>query len=337
MRFSRWLHNPLGWLLALLIGVAAVPLFRFSVWRADRWHQLDRGSQLVETRLGKIEFAEAGQGAPVLVIHGAPGGYDQAMAIAAPLLEAGFAVTAPSRPGYLRTPLASGLLVSQQAELLAGLMTQLGHGKYAILAQGEGAPVALALAAAYPDRVSRIVLLAPVLRSRSWPEILEQNRLPGWAINQAFTGDMGAWLYAEQARWQPAKALERAFALTTTLKPFAQFTEADEAMRDAAQRDRFRALVNGVTPVSRREVGIRNDTVLSLAYPAIDYAKLTSPLLVVRGGADVFTGENEVRPLLDQVRSARLLAPANTGYLVELGPKSAETLKQVVEFLRATP
>jgi len=337
MTFSRWLQNPLAWGIGLGALVVGLPLVLFSGWQADRWAQLDRGSEVHETSIGKIEFAQAGKGSPILVIHGAPGGYDQGMAIAAPWIEAGFAVTAPSRPGYLRTPLLSGVLVSQQAELMAELMSWLGNKQYAIVAFGEGAPAALALAQAHPERVTRIVLLSPVLRSRSWSEILKENRLPGWAINQALTGDMGAWIFVGELRWKPGKALERAFALTTTLKPFEQFTEAEAAIRNADQLELFRSWVKSVTPVSRREVGIRNDAVLSLAYPEIDYAKLSMPLLLVRGTADAFTGEDDVLGLLETTPSARGLEVPNTGYLSLLGPQSAETRKQVVEFLRAIP
>lgn len=337
MTFSRWLRNPLWWALAFGILAVGIPLALFSTWRADRLAKLDGGSEWMQTGFGKIEFVQAGKGEPILAIHGAPGGYDQGMALAAPLIPAGFAIIAPSRPGYLRTPLQSGVLISQQAKLMAELMSQLGHQSYAVVAFGEGAHAALALAGLHPDRVRAVVLLAPVLRSRTWPDILEKNRLPGWAINQAFTGDMGAWLFAEQARWQPAKALERALALTTTLKPFDQFSEADEAMRDAAQRERFGQFVQSVTPVSCREIGIRNDTVMALAYPEIDYDRLSVPILLVRGKADAFTDSREVQPLLEKAPRATLREVPNAGYLIDLGPQSAETLKQVVEFLRATP
>jgi len=337
MTFPRWLRNPFGWLAGFLVAVLAIPLALFFSWRSDRWNQLERGSELLETPLGVVEVARSGTGPAVLVIHGSPGGYDQGMALAAPLIEAGFSVIAPSRPGYLRTPLAGGVLVSQQADLLAALMEQLDIPAFAVLAFGQGAPVALALAEKHPDRVRRLSLWSPVLKSRSWPAILEQNRLPGWAINQAFTGDMGAWLFAEQARWQPARALERAFALTTTLKPFDQFVEAGELLQKDGAAETFRALVRSVTPVSRREVGIRNDTVLSLVYPKVEFARLTMPLQIVQGRADAFADSPETQALIGQAPRAGLIELDRTGYLVPLGPESAKALKQVIEFLRTDP
>ena len=37
------------------------------------------GSQIVQTPCGPIEYAEAGEGIPMLVVHGAGGGFDQGL------------------------------------------------------------------------------------------------------------------------------------------------------------------------------------------------------------------------------------------------------------------
>lgn len=63
------------------------------------------GSRMLETSVGPIEYAEVGEGPPVLVIHGAGGGFDQGLDLAEDLVRNGFRVIAPSRFGYLRTPL----------------------------------------------------------------------------------------------------------------------------------------------------------------------------------------------------------------------------------------
>ena len=55
----------------------------------------------IESRFGPLEYAEAGTGKPVLMIHGSGGGYDQGLLFAAPLVEHGMRVISPSRFGYL--------------------------------------------------------------------------------------------------------------------------------------------------------------------------------------------------------------------------------------------
>ena len=63
------------------------------------------GSKVVETSCGPVEYAERGFGPPVLSIHGTGGGWDQGLSIARGLVERGYRVIAPSRYGYLRTPM----------------------------------------------------------------------------------------------------------------------------------------------------------------------------------------------------------------------------------------
>lgn len=63
------------------------------------------GSQVIETACGPIEYAISGDGFPVLVMHGAGGGYDQGLEIARSFVGDGFRFIVPSRFGYLRTPL----------------------------------------------------------------------------------------------------------------------------------------------------------------------------------------------------------------------------------------
>jgi hypothetical protein len=53
---------------------------------------------------------------PVLVVHGAGGGFDQGLHFGAPLAAKGFQVIAMSRFGYLRTPLPAEASAAAQAD-----------------------------------------------------------------------------------------------------------------------------------------------------------------------------------------------------------------------------
>jgi hypothetical protein len=59
--------------------------------------------QRYQTRAGPLEYAVAGRGAPLMMIHGTGGGFDQGLLFAHGLREAGFQIVAPSRFGYLRS------------------------------------------------------------------------------------------------------------------------------------------------------------------------------------------------------------------------------------------
>jgi len=86
---------------ALAIAAVAVAV-TYLVYRRDIDRSFERiatGSQVVQTPCGPIEYASAGEGDPVLVVHGAGGGFDQGMDIAKGLTASGMRVIAMSRFG----------------------------------------------------------------------------------------------------------------------------------------------------------------------------------------------------------------------------------------------
>jgi len=62
------------------------------------------GSTIVDTSLGKVEYVDHGEGAPVLFVHGSPGGCDQGAVMTEFLVPMGFRAISISRPGVSRNP-----------------------------------------------------------------------------------------------------------------------------------------------------------------------------------------------------------------------------------------
>jgi len=60
-------------------------------------------SKTVETSFGTLEYAVMGQGEPMLIVHGAEGGFDQSIDMTGELAGRGYQIIAPSRFGYLRS------------------------------------------------------------------------------------------------------------------------------------------------------------------------------------------------------------------------------------------
>lgn len=103
---------------------------------------------VVETALGPVEVGRQGTGRPVLFIHGTPGGHDIGLTMGRFLVDAGFEVIAPSRPGYLGTPLLDRQGIDSQADLMAALLDALGHPTSGLLTWSvEGRPATAMLSA----------------------------------------------------------------------------------------------------------------------------------------------------------------------------------------------
>ena len=88
-------------------------------------------STVARTARGRIEYAVVGTGAPVVVLHGSPGGIDAAHLMGRFLPEADFAAVLVSRPGYMDTPLGDPPSIDAEVDLLVTLLDELGIDRYA--------------------------------------------------------------------------------------------------------------------------------------------------------------------------------------------------------------
>jgi len=129
------------------------------------------GSQIIETPYGSIEYAVTGDGPPVLVVHGAGGGFDQGLDLSKVLVQSGFRVIAMSRFGYLRTPLPADASPASQADAYACLLDALSIRRAAVVGFSAGAPSSMQFALRHPERTAALVLLVPA----AYPAQLEQR------------------------------------------------------------------------------------------------------------------------------------------------------------------
>ena len=112
------------------------------------------------TGRGDVEGASFGEGPEVLCLHGALGGYDQGLLLARVLGEEGFRYLAPSRPGYLGTPLDRGRTPEEQADLYAALLDAMGVERAAVMAVSGGGASAIHFALRHWDRCRGLVLVS---------------------------------------------------------------------------------------------------------------------------------------------------------------------------------
>ena len=173
---SRWLAwSAFGLALVALVGGLFLAV-GFVEWRQAIERRLVQNSRVIPTAAGVVEYADLGSGPTILVIHGTPGGYDQVtfMQSAANMAPRGYRVIAPSRPGYLRTPSASGRTPAEQARLYAALLDRLGIDKVVVLGVSGGGPSALQFAILHPERCRALILEEAVTRSIDY----KPGRLP---------------------------------------------------------------------------------------------------------------------------------------------------------------
>ncbi len=149
----------------LVLGAIAYPRFRHDMDVARE--RLTQG-RVAETRAGIIEYATAGSGSPVLVLHGAGGGFDQGLWIGRVTLGGGHQVISVSRYGFLRTPIPAGATTKGEAALYAALLDRLGvRGKVLVAGFSAGGPSAMQFCADFPNRCSGLILISAVSTYRA--------------------------------------------------------------------------------------------------------------------------------------------------------------------------
>lgn len=152
--------------LALVASLVTYPSYHRQMQGArDR---LLTGSQVLKTDQGDIEFSVIGTGRPILLIHGAGGGYDQGLWGGKIFLgQAGYQFISVSRFGYLRSPIPAQASLGAQASLYRVLLDHLNIKRVIVIGISAGGPSATQFANDFPDRCSALILLSAVSKAQA--------------------------------------------------------------------------------------------------------------------------------------------------------------------------
>jgi pimeloyl-ACP methyl ester carboxylesterase len=294
-------------LAALGIGTAAYAAYRRDI-RAAR-ARIASGSQVVVTRFGPIEYATTGQGPPVLVVHGAGGGYDQGLDLGEPLVTKGFRVIAMSRFGYLRTPLPLDASAAAQADAHAGLLEALGVDGAAVIGASAGAPSAMQFALRHPQRCVALVLLVPAVyaprpggAAAVTPPV---KAMPAWArhfFDLALRSDFIFWA---------AQRISRVSMIRTILGTPPDVVED----ASAAEQARVASVLEHILPIAPRRAGLLNDGAVISSLERFDLERIAVPTLAI-SAADCLYGTFEgARYTAEHVTGARFIGYPTGGHL----------------------
>ncbi len=315
---TRKIIRILGGLLILLAGALVYAYNRDM--RAAR-ARIATGSALVQTDCGPIEYATAGEGVPLLVVHGAGGGFDQGLDIARPYVDQGFRAIAPSRFGYLRTPLPADASAQAQSEAHACLLDALGIARAHVVGVSAGATSALQFAIRHPDRTRALVLLVPAAYAPRPEPAPAVTPAPGTELlfETALRSDFLFWFGINFAR----KTITRSILATPP--------EIVENASDQ-ERARVRSIMGSILPVSARRNGLINDGKVITAIERYNLEAVRAPTLVVSVRDDLFGTYPIARYTVAQIPGARLLGFERGGH-VWVGHHE-EIQNDVVKFLR---
>ena len=294
------------------ILVAAIAVVVTAVWIAWRFDsdikaasaKAARGSVLIDTRCGPIEYQEAGTGTPLLMVHGSGGGHDQGMAFAGTLAQRGIRVIAMSRFGYLRTPMPVDATPAAQADAHVCLLDALGINQAAVAGGSAGGPSALQMAIRHPDRVSALVMLVPLAYKPS-TQADSAKPLAPWAealLMRLIGSDFLFWAGLHLARDQVIQ-----YVLAT---PPEQVSAASPT-----ERARINAILDHILPVSERAAGLRSDSVLAKSLGPSALGTVRAPTLVVSVRDDGFGTFASAQYTASQIKGAKFVGFEHGGHV----------------------
>jgi 2-hydroxy-6-oxonona-2,4-dienedioate hydrolase len=290
--------------IASAVGAAALAGGTFWRYRHDineRKQVLRAKSAILHTIAGPVEYAREGGGPAALVIHGAGGGFDQGLYLAREMLGEGFDVIAPSRFGYLRSPVPADASHAAQANAYAALLDKLGIEQTIILGVSAGGPSAVEFAVRYPKRTRALVLVVPRLydpANQVGADQTPQNR----AVIKLFenSADFSYWATTKIGR----KQLVRFFGVDPEL----------EAKAAPEEHEKINGLIADMLPLSARVEGIIADTSSELVRPELE--KVAAPTLVISAEDDLYHTLPGARFAAEHIPNAELQVFETGGHLL---------------------
>lgn len=289
---------------SIALGLALAGLWGYSRWALARLEslplaQVPRPGKVARVQGLELHYVEQGQGEAIVLIHGL-GSSTYNFRHTIPALAQAFRAVALDLPGFglSERPQDRSLSLSTLAEIVRGLLDHLGVERAHVVGHSLGGMVGARLAAGFPQRVGKLVLVASPLQMAA-PGLLAAPLLePLWATA---LGLLLAHRPLRELIWRSGYY--------------------DPAALTAEDREHY-FLPSRIQGYSRCLLGLLR----SLPHdPPPELSRLSLPVLILWGEADrAFTSPARGRQLRDGLPDGRLQVIPRAGHmLLEERPQEA--------------
>jgi pimeloyl-ACP methyl ester carboxylesterase len=276
---------------------------------------------IARTLKGPIEYRVVGQGPVVLVLNGGHTNCNSPLGHERFFVEQGYRLLIPSRPGYGRTPSATGKSAEAFADALIPLLDQIGLAQVIVVGISAGGRTALQLAGRHPARVSKLIL---------------QNAVTGGRFPDPLTR-VGAYLgfnrWVERYTWAAFRGLMRLAPRAALISMMRSLTTLDPIMvvdnMTPAQR---RAVLAFLRP-SRSSAGFLHD----LGHTCGDLRRITAPTLIIESRYDGSKDPDHALYAADHIPHAELFISPAESHLLWFSAHNAAIEAKMRAFLQPPP
>jgi pimeloyl-ACP methyl ester carboxylesterase len=281
----------------------------------------------VPTSKGPVEYADVGRGIPILYFHGNDAGNDAAVMMEKSLLDDGFRLIVPNRPGYYGTPLACGRSPDDCADLAAELLDRLHVERVVVVGTSAGGPAASRFAARHPQRTVALVLqcaLSHPFDSGRW-----MPRGVGWLL-PVFRH---LWIFLPLLRFGHRRQIRK--------------LARGELVAECMSKDRFAEirgsqslqslgslLASSMLRCSQRPDGIENDWASWTGEPWLTPESVNCPTLILHDRADSVVPIAHAEWAMHCIPSAQFCELHAGGHLIWVGRDHEKMRSQRAAFIR---
>ncbi len=292
-------HRAMAFLAFVVITILVVmpTELSYQLYITPIEQQTLSGSKLINTPHGLIEYAEVGEGYPVLVSHGGLMGYDQIESVRQMLGNESFRLIVPSRFGYLRTPLQPDASVAAQADDFADLLDALNVSKVIMMGFSFGGPSAVQFALRYPNRTSALVMSSAV--SHNTPPLDLTNQIMQQVILRS---DLAGWVFSDSLRSQ--------FLALIGVSPQVQ------ANLTSAENQYVDDMLRIMQPMSARQAGMYNDRIIGQSDINLPLENVRTPTLVFHAKDDGLVNFEYGQYTAQHIPNAKFVSFETGGHLL---------------------
>lgn len=251
--------------------------------------QLLMNSTILKTEYGDIEYAVKGEGTPVLLLHGAGGGYDQGLWLGKVFFGNDYKFISVSRYGYLRSPIPDNASIKLQADAYKTLLDNLSIDKAIVVGVSAGGPSATQFANDYPDRCSALILASAVSMG---PAPGDKDPFYVGIIHTIQRSDYAYWLVT---RFFQPEILNLMGIPTQVYETF-----------DPEQKELAQEMLDIMHPMSQRYKGTTNDEKM-IEFYTVPTSDLRAPTLIIHAKDDALVSYKHAENAHNKINQSQLI------------------------------
>jgi len=309
-------------ILMVFLGILSVLLLLFVLSFVSFSHDMDRAkerisaSEMYRTPDGDTEYAVRGEGTPVLILHGAGGGFDFGLWSGRVFFKNSPKIIAVSRFGYLGSPIPDDASIQKQASEYHDLLNHLNITNVVVVGTSAGGASAIRFANDYPENCSGLILISAVTRAEP-PGSEEPVHIK--IIHQVQQSDYAYWLLTRLGQ----SAILGMMGVPEDV--YAQFSPEQKLL---AQE-----MLDVMHPMTPRYQGTINDAEMLLR-EEIPAGNITCPVLIMHARDDALVNYTHALNAHEKIPHSRLVLFDSGGHAML--SQIDQVRDNVKEFLDAT-